>query len=592
MSKKLDLILQKHDLKKFKTVRQIDGLAIRSFVVVAKDSSGTKYMVKFFESKDEEALKRFKDEIAHIRFLKSSLRTKYKEWIPTIKWAFTKDENPYYIYKYVEGQPLGKFVDDFGIKWGQFTEKNFNEFIGFFDNLANLTDISKKSVGQIRNWGFRTSQKEIQYYFENVNELLPGEIYDEIKTFIDNYGHNAFYKLILSHRDLYPENILLKKSNPNAFVFLDWEYLSYVPVGFDAAFLYLLFWREEFWQSKVFSYYYGKYSKKANTKSKKTFEMSFRFCLIVLSVRFLYQLEAFGNKDKDDYQQAKNSILHVLEHALDGEIVRPRNIKFFLNLDDIKKVAKEYGIEDVKRHHIFYASKGNTVAKVDTNTGAYIFRFYSQSRSKRLIKRELKIFEILNDRRIVTYDVIPDKKGHIYHEQKLYGKIRKVAVLTYLKGRKIKKEWANERAAREVGRTLRKIHDADVIHGDFSKENVLFRKSRVTGVIDFEWGRITKSDSAKRNDLAKTIALWLIDIRSKNIDEWVFVQNILNGYFKDSTNENQTQRKRILEKAVSKIEEEREIFLTTIDKRFLSDDAKLGHRFDRAIRIVKGLNPP
>src|SRR6185295_10597318 len=121
----------------------------------------------------------------------------------------------------------------------------------------------------------------------------------------------------------------------------------------------------------------------------------------------------------------------------------------------------------VKNYEVFYASKGNTVAKVDTGSGSYIFRFYSQSRSTSLINRELEIFEKLTDRGIKTYDVLRTAKGDIYLKYKLYGKSRRIAVLTYIHGKKIHHKWANEKSAIEVGQVLRKIHNSNIIHGDF-----------------------------------------------------------------------------------------------------------------------------
>lgn len=134
----------------------------------------------------------------------------------------------------------------------------------------------------------------------------------------------------------------------------------------------------------------------------------------------------------------------------------------------------------------------------------------------------------------------------------------------------------------ELGSVLRKIHDSNIIHGDFSKENVLFIKTKVSGVIDFEWGRFTTSKKAKFNDMAKTIALWLIDIRSKNIADTTFVKEFLKGYYGEYPKNSQISK--IKEAVTAKVNEERSVFLTTIDKN--GHGRNLGRRFDFAIEKI------
>lgn len=571
-------ILDKYNLKQTDVIRQPDAGMVRSFVITAESSHGTLYTLKVFTSKDPIAKERFINEIHNIRRIRSKVKSKFKDWVPNIKWYSQQGDNPYYIYKYVEGESLGQFIKDFGIKWGNFRHKNFYEFLGFFDEIHKMPEEDLT----LPSWGYRVAKKEIQYYFENTKRLMPSELYDKIASFLDANQDKVFKYKNVSHRDLYPENIILKSPGSRKFCFLDWEYMSKVPIGFDAAFLYLLFWREEYWKAKVMSYYYNKYSGEGKKDALKAFNLSFRLCLMILAVRFMYQLNTFADESNAEYEDASLSFLYDLQTALSGEIIKPRNIKFYLSLEDIRKVAKEYGIEGVKSHEIFYASKGNTVAKVDTDSGCYIFRFYSQSRSKTLINRELEIFERLSDHGIKTYDVLRTTKGDLFAQYKLYGKTRKIAVLTYIHGKKIQQKWASEKSAVDLGQVLRRVHNCNIIHGDFSKENVLFIKSKVSGVIDFEWGRFTTSKSAKFNDMAKAIALWLIDIRSKKIDDAIFVKEFLRGYYGSYVDAKTLEK--VKSAVIGKINEERSVFLTTIDKN--GHARNLGRRFDFAIAKI------
>lgn len=584
-----DPILEKYNLKVIKTLREPDSGSIRSYVFIVESNEGKRYCLKVFSSSDNEARKRFVDEIYFTRRLSADSPQRYKNMFPTIKWYSVYGENPYYICSYIEGRPLSEFIKDFGIRWGEFKHRNFYylmDFLYFLNNFNPRKDFEREP----RNWGYRTAQRELQYYFENLPGLLPSDLYDKTRSFLERSRSAAFQRKFLSHRDLYPENIMTKGADSTKFTLLDWEYLSYVPVGFDAAFFYLLFWREEYWKAKVFSYYYNKF--KAEDKASGSddllnqFLASFRFCLVLLGIRFLYQINTFADKADLHYNDAYLSFLYDIRSAVEGHIARPKNIKFFVGLDEVKEVADLYGIHNVKDYTIFYASKGNTVAKVDADGGPYVFRFYSLSRSRSLIEKELTILDELSKAGIKTYSVKHPKRGSLYVEHKLYGVRRKIAVLSFIPGSKIKQQWAGEKAANDVGRTLRQIHDANIIHGDFSKENVLFNRSKVTGVIDFEWGRMTKSKTAKMNDLAKAIALWLIDIRAKKLEEQEFVKEFLKGYYGKIPSE--ANIKKIKEKIIEKINAEREIFFTTLESKLVGT-RRGGRRFIEAIDKLKDL---
>lgn len=559
-----------------KIIRKPDNGAVRSYVAIITNHYGTEHIIKLFESPDAIAKARFVNEILNTRKIRGILPTRYKQFIPKILKYSLNGQNPYYIYEYFKGDPIGEFISTYGVDYGTFRHRNFNEFISFIDYIENLNIPNL----QVSTWGSRVARKELQHYFENVKGLLPSDLYDKIETFFETHHTNITKATVYSHRDLYPENILSKSNQSTKFQFLDWEYFSNVPLGYNVAFLYLLLWREEYWKAKLFAHFYNKYE--SDKKLRAEFLRTFRFCLIMLGVRFLYQIETFGRADEDTTRHAKLSFLYDIGLALSGDIVKPRNIKFFVDLHDFQKVSDAYGLGKVKKFEVFYASKGNTVVKVVTSSGDFVFRFYSNSRSKTLIKRELKIFEKLKSVGIPTYQVTRTLDNKLFLEIDLYGKVRKVAVMTYVKGKKLQRTWARYEAIVQVGEMLRKIHDQNIVHGDYSKENVLFIKSKLSGVIDFEWGRFTKSKEAKIHDLAKTIALWLIDIRNKKISDTLCVDAIIKGYFKTKISTKDLDK--LMQIAVQKIENERNIFLTTADIKIAKHSGK---RFDESIEVVR-----
>jgi Ser/Thr protein kinase RdoA (MazF antagonist) len=582
MDNKIEAILKNFELELADYIRKPDGGIIRSHVLKCKDKLGNYLTVKVFDSNDSIAKDRFIGEVKHIKKIRSLLPTKFKKYIPKIKTFNLEDDNPYYIYDFIEGENLGVFVSDLGISHGKFTKSNFEKFIEFIDLIEQL------QLGEdyeVSRWSQNNARKEIKIYLENTPDLSDPEIYDKIPKFYDKNLKNAFKSFVYSHRDLYPENILIEKDFSSSFTFLDWEYFGKVPLGFNAAFLYLMFWREEFWKAKVFAHFYNKYEKECNGKYLGSFLDSFSFCVVILASRFLYQAKKYSDSTSDSTWHAKRTFLHDLNNALNGSIVKPRSVKFYIQKSDIDKVAEVFGLGEVDDYEIFYSSKGNTVAKVVMISGEkYIFRFYSDMRTRFLVKRELRIFEQLKAAGIKTYKVFHTKDGSNIADIKLYGKSRRVAVLSYLEGKKIARKWSNPASTYNLAKTLRAIHDSGVVHGDFSKENVLFNKTKVVGVIDFEWGAFTMSNKVKRHDMAKAIALWMIDIRYKGISDEDFFEEFVKGYYKK--NLKPEEKIEIIDLIETKIISEKDIFITTIDT-----NARRTHirRFDDVLDRLKGL---
>jgi len=582
MDKKIEQILKKYDLRTLEYIRKPDGGIIRSHVIKCLNKGGELIALKIFDSSDSIAKERFLGELRHLKSIRPKLSAKHRSYLPKIKFYDLVGENPFYAYDFSEGKKLGSFIKDFGFTHGCFTHNNFERFIAFIDALS---EIEIKDSYKISRWSQNNARKELKYYLENTRDLFNPDLYDKILNFYDTYTNRAFKKFVFSHRDLYPENILIKEQLSNKFTFLDWEYFSKVPVGFNPAFIYLMFWREEFWKAKTFAYFYNKYEKLESGKYLSTFLDSFLFCVVILTTRFLYQMQAFADNETETVFHAKRSFLFDLNRALNRDIVKPRNVKFYIEQRDIEKVAGSFDIDKVKSYEIFYASKGNTVAKVVTTVSKkYIFRFYSDSRTRSLIKRELKIFERLRSNGIKTYLVSHTNKGRNILDINLYGKNRRIAVLSYLEGKKIARKWANGKSTANMADTLSKIHACGIIHGDFSKENVLFKRDKVSGVIDFEWGRFTRSKEVKKHDMAKAIALWMTDIRYKNISDEEFFEEFLKGYYKKDLNiESKIE---ILDLVRTKILAEKDIFVTTIDMTFRKSNVR---RFDDILNKLAAL---
>ena len=552
----------------------------RSYVILCEDKNQKKYCFKIFDSKDQKAKERFIDEVRNTKLIRRFIPRKYKSWIPEIVFSDLKIDKPYCVIKYAKGMGLSTFLSDFGIDRGMFKHTNFDLFIKFFKEIQDLKD--KRTFEALPSWGGRNINKELNYYLPVVKNLLSDQTYDNIIQFLDSSKLNLYKDYyVTSHRDLYPENIIIEKRFSNKITFLDWEYFSVVPLGYDAAFLFLLFWREEFWKAKTYAFFENLYRK--DPKKHEAFVNSFKICLVILGIRFIYQVKSFGNKEGREYEHFIRTVIYDIENTLNNITTAPRNIKFYLNENDLNVIAKEFKLGVLNEYEVFYASKGNAVARVLIGKKNYIFRFYGDSRPVDLIMRELRIFKRLRDHGISTYDMFKNRKGKFLHKAELYGRVRRVAVLSYLEGKKIKKEWADKQSAYALGSCLRTIHDCNVIHGDFSKENVLFERNKICGVIDFEWGKFTKSNKVKMHDLAKTLALWITDIRYKKIDDEVFCLAVIKGYYQSELTEKLLEK--IKKICVEKINREKEIYFTTLDLM----NSKPITRFEKSIEAISRL---
>ncbi len=575
-------LLNKKKLKVVKTIREPNDGLHRSYVLIVKDPKNVKYTVKYFSSLDKNARKRFIKDIIITKHLRKHLGQKYKTHLAEMKWYSIRGPNPFFIYKYIEGETLGDFMEDYGIKWGYFKDVNFQELVNFLCRISSYKNYDPVNE-YIDKYDKYVIDKEIKHYFSNNPEMFSEDKWESIKAFLEKNKNKALKSMVYSHKDLYPENFILKQKFSTNFKLVDFEQFSLVPIGFDAAFLYLLFWKEEYWQGKIYSHYYNHYKCHNDTCNKATFEMSFRYCLLILSIRMLYQLKAYGAGGRAEYHDAVTSYKTCLEKALSGTIVKPQSIKFLIGKRELQEIGDDYGIGNILDYEVFYASKGNTVVRVETkNRECYIFRLYSTRRTKSMIKREIKIIKHLKNNNIPTYNIIENKDKEI-SEYKLFNIKQIVVVLTYVSGKKILRKYSNEKSALKAGEMLKNIHNLNVVHGDYGKENVLYKKEKVTGVIDFEWGRFTKSKSAKYTDLARALMLWIIDVRSKNISDIDFIMKFIEGYLDRKPSKKELTQ--ILERVVNKIEEERETFLGISGFRE-HHKGLVDNRFDHAIENI------
>jgi len=548
-------ILNRYKLRHIETLRVPDGGLIRSWVILCENKNGKKLILKIFSSDDDYARKRFIDEIRNVTLVRDSFSLSNRRLLPKIRYKKISDRGElYYIYDYFAGIQVGDFESDFGISLGIFNKENFPVFL---KSLTAIADIKLKDKNKIeRVYLLDRVQKELNVYepiYRSYFSATEGK--GNVSSFLYSIAGTVFKdeNMVTCQTDLYPANIFANRSGGKTFRFLDWEYLSHAPIGFLPAFLYLSFWKEDFWRSKIYSHFYDYFVNKRGF-SEDVFNKSFRFCIVILGLRFWYQSHSIFAKGRLEERRLSSmtTFSYFIGAAIEGGIVKPTNIKFYINLGDLQKVADEYNLGKVIKYEVFYSGRGNTVSMVETEDGRkYIFRFYYKTRSLRMIKNELSLYDKLSSNGVCTYKVFKSSKGELFINIKLYGRYRRVAVLSYLEGGRISRRWDSQKTVKSLAKTLSSIHKLGIVHNDFSKENVLFVKGKLTGVIDFEWGRFTTKQFMYENDLARAIVLWLIDVRGKTVSGDDFIKWFLMGYY-----DGKLPEKKKLERILFKVEKE------------------------------------
>ncbi|MFH1960947.1 MAG: phosphotransferase [Patescibacteria group bacterium] len=559
LPEEITTLLKKHHYQVEQVLRVPDRGLIRSYVIVIGRQTGkkesldhfrvtpdkNKYILKYFWQGSGESRKRF---LRAIKFLLARERfpNNIKSHIlPVIRYSFgdggAKDTRPWMVTRHYAGKPLSNFMVDLGVTKGQFTISAFENFANFITSFLNT---SSKEL-DLGFYDMHHAQAEIASYKKNNREILTEIEWQKLEDFVF-CNNKVFNNLCISHRDLYPENLLFRDSDKvcqlgTHFKLIDWEYVSKVPVGWDPAFFGLLFWREKIWTDRIYALFYSRYKGR-----ELDFNLSYRFCTAVLALRFLYQMTAFvpnynklPNADRIKFVEfLKERILS----AISGSLLCPDEVKFMISGKIISRILNHYNIGEFKGYEVYHLSKGNTVFKLRTTMGSFVIRIYNSSRSLVFVKKELRLFSKLKSQGIPTYGVVNNLHNKPLSAITLYGKKRRVVVLTYIRGGSPTRHEVLPNVLQEAGATLKKIHALKVSHGDFSKRNVLFYKGKVSGVIDLEYGREKVSAKNLRKDLAKSVALWCMSVTLSKINISERVEFFLKGYWESSFTTNKVKR--------------------------------------------------
>lgn len=480
--------------------------------------------MKVFASSDKGAQKKFIREVGILLAL-----GEYKDLVDFIPKVYKynlglANGSLYYLLEYFDYKSFGEFTQDLGYRSGIFKKPTFEKFMDFWQLINTHCQGSVKGLSP---YGLSRFEDELSFYEKNTPGILSSTLWVKVKNHLAKREKLINKCTVLSHLDLYPENIFVQKSFSDNFKIIDWEQSHTTALGCNEAFLYLMFWKEDFFRKKIFARIW-----------EQEAMSTFKCFLLLFSVRFLYQLESFVDKENRFHDSFRRFLLSIINDILSGKFDRPKNLQYLLSKNLIKQILKNY--YSIKKEIIvddFPSGYGNTMVKITTTTNSdtnkgYVLRVYSLNRLAENIKREAKIYRYLSKKGFPTYFIYKNKERRLVSKAAIYGKERYFILTSFLAGGTVSRSKLKRTHVYQAGKWLAKIHMGGVVHNDYNRRNILYDNGTISGIIDMEFSRFTTKNADHLRDLAKAIALWVqgIDENASLTVQEVY-RGLMEGYF-------------------------------------------------------------
>ena len=235
-----------------------------------KDKKENFYILKIRREKSKHSKEKFLKEIFVNQILSKNKNSKI-EFPNFINSQFIKKPE-WLIYQYVEGYSVGQ--------WNYFYSKDLNKI---FDNLQHIIltllkiKINNKKFKPIKYKeifdSFKKYQKILKFFFTK-DEIKKGKkIIEENKKLLNKT------KLVLTHGDLHPANIII--TNNNKLSLIDWYDVQLNNFAFDTTYLWFKLWNYPEKQNNFLK------NITKNIKNKKEFEVLFKINQVRLTPKML-----------------------------------------------------------------------------------------------------------------------------------------------------------------------------------------------------------------------------------------------------------------------------------------------------------------
>ncbi len=424
-------------------------------------------------------------------------------------------------YTYIKGEIAGYYLTDFGYKEGLFTRQSFNNFINFHLNLSKIKD--QKLIGIAHKYNYQQALAELTHYKKHNPEILTSTQWKKLFKKVAN-NKNIFdqQNLVLSQFDLYPENILI---TDDEFKIIDWESLAYLPSAFIPAFFNLLFWREKIWRDLSIKIFIDSYH------STLIFEKSFSIFTLILAVRFIYQIRAYS-KINDTTNSAINWFYKNIDTYLGQDEIKVEDVRFLMQESFISALSNAHNLGNLQKYFVYEKSFSNVVTYFKTNKGEYILKLFNPTKTQVEFNNEISIINHLKTNELPVYNIIKTPELASIHTVRSFGYDRMYYVAEYISGVELDRHSFSVEHIKQMGNMLACIHNLNVVHGDFSKRNLIFNAEKLIGVLDFEYSKFIKNDNNEfYKDLAHSLVLLCISYSAQYIPYTERLQIFLKSYF-------------------------------------------------------------
>lgn len=246
--KKYQSILDKHNL--VFCGKQFESLSGRFYSFMAKNKQSQKFWVKIIKSKTKAAAAELSQEVKTLKLVDQNLnkKTNVIKSLTFIDGQSLKKPQ-WLIYKFAVGKPIGDVI--LGYNKSFLTPKNLNKTINSFKAIHAIKPKNLKLSSRKHSWylsEYKKYTKKIPKSFKLDKKTIKqaGDFLKQNKQTINQA------ELVLTHGDLFPQNIL---KNKNKYTIIDWGTVHLNNPAFDLATIYFNAYKNPAWQKKLLAAY-------------------------------------------------------------------------------------------------------------------------------------------------------------------------------------------------------------------------------------------------------------------------------------------------------------------------------------------------
>jgi thiamine kinase-like enzyme len=279
--------------------------------------------------KNKKYKKDFLKEIYVNQLLSKHRAKKHSITFPKYIGSNTKTSPEWLVYQYVEGLNAGGWYN-FDAKKLNVISKKLPSMIILLSKISLQTDQFQKIRHKEILQGFKRYQKILKKYFTDAEIQKGQEIINKNKKLLNST------KLILTHGDLHPGNIILTPQKQ--LTIIDWSDSHLNNRAYDAAFIWFELWNQPKHQKQFLNTLLQKISagdgSASGGKNKKEFQELFIINLIRLTPKML-EVVSSGHKY---FNQLKKKSKTWSKHQQRSHQTVKNAIKYFIS--NYKKIIK------------------------------------------------------------------------------------------------------------------------------------------------------------------------------------------------------------------------------------------------------------